>query len=73
MTGGLASSPFLASARLIEKARRADNSRQYKTDGYNLFVTSHTDGAPRPPQGASEKHEDVKQVWQLAGDDAQTG
>ncbi len=73
MTGGHASSPFLASAKLIEKARRADNSRQYKADGYDLLVTSRANGAPRPPQGASDKHEDVKQVWQLAGDDAQTG
>ena len=52
--------PFLASAKLIEKERRAEYSRQHKADGYDLFVTSQTDGAPRPPQGASEKHEDRK-------------
>ena len=62
------SSPFL----LDKNAGRIIPGR-HRADGYDLFVTSHTDGAPRPLQGASEKHADVKQVWQLAGDDAQTG
>ena len=50
MTDGLARSPFLANANLIEKERRADNSRQHKANGYDLFVTSQADGAPGLPK-----------------------
>ena len=55
----------------LTKKAEAENSRQYKADGYDLLVTSRADGAPRPPQGASEKHKDAKQVWQPAGDNSQ--
>ena len=55
----------------LTKKAEAENSRQHKADGYDLFVTSQADGAPGPPQGASEKHEDVKQAWQPAGEDSQ--
>ena len=72
MTGGLASSPFLAGAKLIEKARRADNSRQYKAAGYDLFANSRTVGAPRPLLSERE-HRAVKQTWRFVGEDAQTG
>lgn len=57
--------PFCIGCRLFDKESRAEYSRQYKADGHDLFVTSHAYGAPRPPQGASEKHEDVKQFGSL--------
>ena len=56
---------------------------QYKADGYILSVPSRSAGAPRnllqvtqdgtPTKQVSDKHQAVKQVWQLVGDDVQAG
>ncbi len=46
---------------------------QHKTDGYFPFVPSRADGAPGPLKKSERQNRAVEQVWQLAGDNAQTG
>ncbi|MBQ8551429.1 MAG: hypothetical protein IJ428_01290 [Clostridia bacterium] len=42
--------PRMLPGSLTKKAE-AENSRQYKADGYDLLVTSRANGAPRPRKG----------------------